>query len=136
MRRVIFNQKGGVGKSTIACNLAALSAATGKRTLLIDMDPQSNSTQYLIGPKAAEVETSLVDFYKECLFVTFFPKGIVACIESTPYPDLDLLPSGEELSELMYRLESRYKIGKLNDALDKLDVYDAVYIDTPPAFNF
>jgi chromosome partitioning protein len=136
VRRVIFNQKGGVGKSTIACNLAALSAANGKRTLLIDMDPQANSTQYLMGQKAGEIEVSLVDFYKECLFVTFFPKGIDACILATPYAGLDLLPSGEELSDLMYRLESRYKFGKLKDALDKLDGYAAIFIDTPPAFNF
>jgi chromosome partitioning protein len=136
MRRVIFNQKGGVGKSTIACNLAALSAASGKRTLLIDMDPQANSTQYIIGAKAAEIETGLVDFYKECLFVTFFPKGVDGCIQSTPYDHLDLLPASEDLSDLMYRLESRYKFNKLNDALDKLDVYEEIYVDTPPAFNF
>ena len=49
MRRVVFNQKGGVGKSTITCNLAALSAAEGHRTLVVDLDPQGNSSHYLLG---------------------------------------------------------------------------------------
>jgi chromosome partitioning protein len=52
MKRVVFNQKGGVGKSTITCNLAAIAAARGARTLVIDLDPQANSTQYLLGEAA------------------------------------------------------------------------------------
>ena len=49
MNRVIFNKKGGVGKSTITCNLAAISASKGKTTLVVDLDTQGNSTHYLLG---------------------------------------------------------------------------------------
>ena len=52
MRRVVFNQKGGVGKSTITCNLAAIAAARGRRTLVVDLDPQANSSHYLLGEAA------------------------------------------------------------------------------------
>ncbi|MBP8029474.1 MAG: ParA family protein, partial [Giesbergeria sp.] len=49
MALVVFNQKGGVGKSTITCNLAAISASQGLRTLVIDLDVQGNSSAYLLG---------------------------------------------------------------------------------------
>jgi len=67
MRRVVFNQKGGVGKSSIACNLAAVSAAQGYRTLLVDLDAQGNSTHYLTGLTGEDVPTGIADFFKQVL---------------------------------------------------------------------
>lgn len=137
MRRVVFNQKGGVGKSTIACNLAAISAARGKRTLLLDLDPQGNSSRYLLGREWRAVESSAADFFNEMLSFTFSPKGLPGCTHETPFENLYLLPSHPDLNDLQVRLESRYKIVKLSKALDELDhEYDEVIIDTPPALNF
>ena len=136
VKRVVFNQKGGVGKSTITCNLAAIGAARGVRTLVIDLDPQANSTRYLLGPAADEIELSASDFFDQMLSFKLRPKATEDFIVATPYKNLHVLPSHPSLEELQAKLESRYKIYKLREALDALEGYDQIWIDTPPALHF
>ncbi len=137
MRRVVFNQKGGVGKSTITCNLAAISASAGKRTLVIDLDPQGNSTQYLLGTSGEAHGATLADFFDQTLNFKLNPKATTDFIVDSPFERLHVMPSHPQLEELQSKLESRYKIYKLRDALNELaEAYDCVYIDTPPALNF
>jgi chromosome partitioning protein len=137
MRRVVFNHKGGVGKSTIACNLAAVSAANGARVLVVDLDSQGNSTQYLLGKSGQELELTLADFFEEVLGIPLRPKKLDEFIHATRFEGLDVLPSHPKLTELQDKLESRYKVFKLREALAELDKqYDFIYFDTPPALNF
>ena len=134
--RVVFNQKGGVGKSTITCNLAAIAAAQGLRTLVIDLDPQANSTRYLLGMTAEALELTATDFFDQMLSFKLRPRATQEFIVATPFKNLHLLPSHASLEELQAKLESRYKIYKLREALDALDDYDQIWIDTPPALHF
>ncbi len=136
MRRVVFNQKGGVGKSTIACNLAAVAAARGRRTLVIDLDPQANSTRYLLGTAADDMEITATEFFDQMLNFKLRPRTTEDFIVATPFADLSLLPAHASLEELQAKLESRYKIYKLREALEALDGYDEIWIDTPPAMHF
>jgi len=137
MRRVIFNQKGGVGKSSIASNLAAISANAGKRTLVIDLDTQGNTTHYLLGEPSQGLEDTLADFFNQSLSFTLYPKSTIEFVHESPYPNLFVMPASPELEHIETKLESRYKIYKLRDALNKLeDEFDEIYIDTPPAMNF
>ena len=140
IRRVIFNQKGGVGKSTISCNLAAIDAMEGKRTLVVDLDIQGNTSQYLLGEKVSDPDRTLASFFKGCVSIGLFGKGnsgaLVDLIHETPFPNLFVLPSQPELEPLQSRLESRYKIFKLREALDELEGFDSIYMDTPPILNF
>ncbi len=135
MRCVVFNQKGGVGKSTIACNLAAISAASGRRTLLIDLDPQANSTQYLMGRETAQAGRTLADFFEQLLSFRL-QQATEHFILPTPFERLLLMAAAPELGELAYKLETRYKMFKLREALEALEGFDAIYLDTPPALNF
>ncbi|CBL46769.1 Predicted ATPase involved in chromosome partitioning [gamma proteobacterium HdN1] len=137
MRRVIFNKKGGVGKSSIAANLAAISAHRGLRTLLVDLDTQCNSTRYVLGGGVDTSERNIGTFYAQTL--SFRLRGrneLTDCITRSRYPNLDVIASNSELGDIMSQLETRHKIFKLREAIASLRQYDAIYIDTPPAYNF
>jgi chromosome partitioning protein len=137
MRRVVFNHKGGVGKSTIACNLAAVSAHAGARVLVVDLDPQGNSTQYLLGKHGRELEPTLGGFFEQVLGFPLRPKKPDEFVHGTLFDRLDVLPSHPRLAQLEDKLEARYKIFKLREALAELDKqYDLICLDTPPALNF
>jgi chromosome partitioning protein len=137
MRRVIFNQKGGVGKSSITANLAAISAARGRDTLVVDLDPQGNCSQYLLGDAWETTKSDMAAFYGDALAIRLLPRDPLRYLTATEYEGLHVLASSPELAELQVKLEARHKIYKLRELLDKLsEQFDAVYIDTPPAFNF
>lgn len=137
MQHVVFNQKGGVGKSTITCNLAAISATQGLRTLVIDLDSQGNSSRYLLGGTEPADMPNVAEFFEQSLKFTVRDKAPGEYIVNTRWEGLDLMPSHPLLDELHGKLESRHKIYKLRDALLQLaDDYDQIYIDTPPALNF
>ena len=137
MPLVVFNQKGGVGKSTITCNLAAISAYQGLRTLVVDLDTQGNSSAYLLGHAPKADQPTVAQFFDQTLGFSFSPAPTTSFIVRTPFERLDLLASSPRLDELQGKLESRHKIYKLREAMAELAPhYDRIYIDTPPALNF
>lgn len=137
MRRVVFNQKGGVGKSTITCNLAAIAAQQGQRTLLVDLDAQGNSSRYLLGAGTDDEAPGSAEFFESTLKFSMRAPNMAEFIVGTPWECLHLMRAGPALDELHSKLESRYKIYKLRDALVELSTsYDQIWIDTPPALNF
>ena len=132
--RVIYNQKGGVGKTTLAVNLAACAAQKGLRTLLVDSDPQGNASAYILGNK--QPEKTLADYYDSCLGINIFRQTLLDYVTvNTKIPNLHLVACNRELENLRTKLENKHKIMKLKDGL-KNNTYDHVYFDPPPANDF
>ena len=132
MRKIIAiaNQKGGVGKTTTAVNLAAAMGMCGKKTLLCDLDPQGNTTSGN-GVNKRETKLSAYD-----LLINRTPAADI--ILHTPFEHLDLLPSNMNLAGAeveMADLEGREFL--LKEALLPVgDAYDYILIDCPPSLGF
>jgi chromosome partitioning protein len=125
----IANQKGGVGKTTTAVNLSAAIALKKRRTLLIDLDPQSNTTLTFCNP--AEVNYSAYDVLAD------HHVSLTEVVRPTKMANLGLVPSKISLAKLEAHLVGQFDGPfRLKDALQPVrDNYDVIVIDTPPALG-
>ena len=129
----IANQKGGVGKTTTAINIATAMAATGWKALLIDLDPQGNASTGLgVGSEAREYST---------YDVLLEEAEIADCIQPTEIPGLDIIPATQDLSGAEVELVSvDDRTSRLKSAINTLAQgpnggYDVCFVDCPPSLG-
>lgn len=126
----IFNQKGGVGKTTTNINLAACLAMKGKKVLILDIDPQGNTTSG-IGVSKKTLEKTIYNILVEDNFDTR------EAIINTSVENLDLIPASVDLAGAeveLVQIEGRERA--LKNGLDQVkDDYDYIFIDCPPSLG-
>ena len=125
----IANQKGGVGKTTTSVNLSASIAVSERKTLIVDMDPQCNTT--------TSFGISYSGLYAHLYYVLIGKKYIREVIRKTDVPFLDIVPSHPDLIgaeiELLDVEEREFVLKKAFDTLQ--ETYTCVFIDCPPSLG-
>jgi chromosome partitioning protein len=124
----VTNQKGGVGKTTSAVNIAYCLAKKGNRTLLIDFDPQGNATSGL-GVDKQKLEGTMTDVILES-------KLLADVVLSTEHKNLFLAPSTPHLANTEVELaQAQRRFSRLKNAIENTAGYDYVIIDSPPSLS-
>lgn len=124
----VTNQKGGVGKTTSAINIAYYLSKQGKKTLLIDFDPQGNATSGL-GIDKQGLDKTMVD-------VILGHADLETVVVPTEHKNLFLAPTTPHLANTEVELaQADRRFSRLKIAIDKLDGYDFILIDSPPSLS-
>lgn len=125
----VTNQKGGVGKTTTTVNLAASMAATNRRVLLIDLDPQGNATM------GSGVDKRTIE--KTAAHILLDESAVSECIVPDCKGGYDMIPGNEQLTIAEVQLlDTKGREFKLRKALQQvINDYDYIFIDCPPSLN-
>lgn len=123
----VTNQKGGVGKTTTAVNIAFYMAKAGKSVLLVDFDPQGNATSGL-GIEKRDLPRTVID-------VLDGQKTLSECVVATKHKNLHVLPATPQLANAEVELaKAQQKFARLKNSLANHS-YDFVIIDSPPSLS-